>query len=55
MKLLQVYANEYEEVDEIEAGNIAVVIGFSQTSTGDTIISPKEKRRLTSTFFFFFF
>ena len=45
-KLLQAYANNFEEVEQVGAGNIAVAVGLSNTSTGDTLLSTKERRRL---------
>lgn len=41
-RLLQVAANDVQEVDEIEAGNIGAAIGLKSTKTGDTINFGKE-------------
>lgn len=36
-RILRMHANRTEQVDRIEAGDIAVVVGFKQAQTGDTI------------------
>ncbi|KAJ9057957.1 Ribosome-releasing factor 2, mitochondrial, variant 2 [Entomophthora muscae] len=38
LKLLQMYADEYEEIPEISAGNIGIVMGLKATRTGDTLL-----------------
>jgi elongation factor G len=38
-KLLQIYADDSEEIPRIAAGNIGVVLGLSQTITGDTLVA----------------
>ena len=45
-KLLEMYADDYEEIGSIEAGNIGVVVGFKQVKTGDTLLSFSDSRRL---------
>jgi len=45
---LTAYANSFEETKEVGAGNIAVVVGFHHTSTGDTILSSKEGKKFLS-------
>ena len=39
-RLLQMHANKREERDEVFAGDIAAVIGFKNTKTGDTLCLP---------------
>lgn len=41
-KVLQVYADDYEEIPYIEAGNIACLQGLRVTRTGDTLICPAK-------------
>ncbi len=36
-RLLQMHANQRQEIDEIPAGNIGAVIGLKDTKTGDTL------------------
>jgi len=36
-RLLQMHANKRQEIDEVFAGDIAAVVGFKNTTTGDTI------------------
>ncbi len=36
-RILRMHANHREEIDEIRAGDIAGVVGFKETTTGDTI------------------
>ncbi|MFP4301709.1 MAG: elongation factor G [Alkalispirochaetaceae bacterium] len=36
-RLLRVHANRTEQIDKVEAGDIAVVVGFKIAQTGDTI------------------
>ena len=38
-RILRMYANRQEEVNELEAGDIGVIIGFKEGRTGDTIAS----------------
>lgn len=45
MKIMQMYADEAREVDEIRAGNIGVVLGLKETRTGDTLVSTKDSRK----------
>jgi elongation factor G len=42
-KLLQIHANKTAEVDEVGPGNIAAVVGFKFTNTGDTLVDAKEE------------
>ncbi|KAI0225190.1 Ribosome-releasing factor 2, mitochondrial [Massospora cicadina] len=39
VRILQMYADEYEEIPEIGAGNIGVLLGLRATRTGDTLLS----------------
>ncbi|XP_006823391.1 ribosome-releasing factor 2, mitochondrial-like [Saccoglossus kowalevskii] len=41
-RLLMAYADDFKEVPLITSGNIAVVMGFKETITGDTIVSSKS-------------
>ncbi|CAG8472898.1 13549_t:CDS:10 [Ambispora leptoticha] len=50
-KLLQMYADEVEEIPSITTGNIGAVIGLKETRTGDTLINwndPRKSLRLPS-------
>jgi len=44
-KLLQAYANDYEEIEQVGPGNIAVAVGLAHTATGDTLLASKERKR----------
>ncbi|KAI8919821.1 P-loop containing nucleoside triphosphate hydrolase protein, partial [Powellomyces hirtus] len=46
-KVLQMYADDYEEIPGVTAGNIAAVSGLKETATGDTLLSFRDKRKLT--------
>lgn len=39
-RLLQMHANNREEIDEVYAGDIAAVVGLKNTFTGETIATP---------------
>jgi len=41
-KLVKMHANDREEVEEVIAGDIAGVVGFKKTFTGDTLCDEKE-------------
>ncbi|CAI2170052.1 12393_t:CDS:2 [Funneliformis geosporum] len=43
-KLLQMYADDVEEIPSIKAGNIGVIIGLKETRTGDTLIQVNDTR-----------
>lgn len=45
-KLLELYADDYEEVRSIEAGNIGAVLGFKDVKTGDTLLLSTDDRNL---------
>jgi elongation factor G len=38
-RLIRMYSNRRENIDELTAGDIGVAVGFRQTSTGDTLCS----------------
>ncbi|RIA95669.1 P-loop containing nucleoside triphosphate hydrolase protein [Glomus cerebriforme] len=44
-KLLQMYANDVEEIPSITAGNIGVILGLKETRTGDTLIQINDSRQ----------
>ncbi|KAJ3252236.1 G elongation factor, mitochondrial 2 [Boothiomyces macroporosus] len=46
MKLLEMYADDFEEIPSIEAGNIGVVVGLKKVKTGDTLTGIKDNRKL---------
>jgi len=41
-RLLRMHANRREDVDAIEAGDIAAVVGLRDTTTGDTLCDPAK-------------
>jgi len=41
-RLLQMHANEREEIEEVFAGDIAAAVGLKDVSTGDTLCSPQK-------------
>lgn len=41
-KIFLPYADAYIEVDKLQAGQIGVVVGLSETATGDTLIDEKQ-------------
>ncbi|KAI8823115.1 P-loop containing nucleoside triphosphate hydrolase protein [Fimicolochytrium jonesii] len=43
-KVLQMYADDYEEIPEVTPGNIAALSGLKETSTGDTLLNGWNKR-----------
>jgi elongation factor G len=47
-RILQMHANHREERDEIGAGEIAAVVGFKNTTTGDTVATDTAPIRLES-------
>ena len=42
-RLLQMHANERKEIEEIYAGDICGVVGFKDTTTGDSLCDDKHK------------
>jgi len=41
-RLLQMHANQREEIKEVRAGDIAAAVGLREATTGDTICDPEE-------------
>ena len=41
-RLLQMHANQREEIKEVRAGDIAAAVGLREATTGDTICDPDE-------------
>ena len=41
-KLFKMHANSREEISEIKAGDIAAVVGFKESATGDTLCASKR-------------
>jgi len=41
-RLLQMHANQREEIKEVRAGDIAAAVGLREATTGDTICNPDE-------------
>ena len=50
-RLLQMHANQREEIKEITVGNIGAVVGLKATKTGDTLCSEKDPVILESMHF----
>jgi len=50
-RILMMHANHREDVDEIGAGEIAAVVGFKNTTTGDTLCDEKHPVILESMVF----
>ena len=42
-RLLRVYADHREDLQEIGAGDIGAVLGLKEASTGDTICGPNNQ------------
>jgi elongation factor G len=42
-RLLQMHANQREEIDSLSAGDIGAVLGFKRTFTGDTLSDPSRQ------------
>ncbi len=47
-RLLQMYADKRKEIKEIQAGDIAAIVGFKQTFTGETLSDPSAPILLES-------
>ncbi len=45
-KLLEMYADDYEEIPRIDAGNIGVVVGLKHVKTGDTLLAMNDSRNI---------
>ncbi len=41
-RILQMHANEREEIKEVRAGDIAAAVGLKEATTGDTICDPEK-------------
>ena len=41
-RILRMHANERQEMEEVDAGNIAATVGLKFTKTGDTLSSPEN-------------
>jgi elongation factor G len=41
-RILEMHANDREEVDEVRAGDIAAAVGLKETFTGDTLSDPEH-------------
>lgn len=46
LKLLQPYADEFDELQELTAGNIGIIVGLKTARTGDTLASAKDVANL---------
>jgi elongation factor G len=42
-RLLQMHANQRQEIDSLSAGDIGAVLGFKETFTGDTLADPSRQ------------
>jgi elongation factor G len=47
-RLLQMHANQRQEIDSLSAGDIGAVLGFKETFTGDTLSDPSRQVVLES-------
>jgi|LQYC01.1.fsa_nt_gi elongation factor G len=47
-RLLRMHANKREEIETVYAGDIAAIVGFKNTTTGDTLCHPKSPILLES-------
>lgn len=43
-RILEMHANQREEIDEVRAGDIAAAVGLKETTTGDTLVGEKSPR-----------
>ncbi len=43
-RILQMHANDRQDVDQVRTGDIAAAVGLKITTTGDTLISEKAKK-----------
>jgi len=50
-RIVLMHSNHRQEVDEVFAGDIAAAVGFSYTTTGDTLVSGREELILESMVF----
>jgi elongation factor G len=44
-RIVQMHANDREEVDEIRAGDIAACVGLKDVTTGETLCDPASSLR----------
>src|SRR5206468_6541920 len=42
-RLLQMHANQRDEIKEVRAGDIAAAVGLREATTGDTICDPEKE------------
>ncbi len=47
-RIVRMHANHREDVDEVRAGDIAGIVGFKETTTGDTLCDDKKQVILES-------
>jgi elongation factor G len=47
-RLLQMHANQREDIDSLSAGDIGAILGFKETFTGDTLSDPSRQVVLES-------
>ena len=40
--MVQMHANDRDEIEEVRAGDIAAAIGLKDVTTGDTLCDPNE-------------
>jgi elongation factor G len=45
-KLMEVYADDYEEIPFIQTGNIGIIVGLKNVKTGDTLVSSDDNRNM---------
>lgn len=43
-RILEMHANQREEIDEVRAGDIAAAVGLKETTTGDTLVGEKSPK-----------
>ena len=43
-RILEMHANQREEIDEVRAGDIAAAVGLKATTTGDTLVGEKSPK-----------
>ena len=50
-RLLQMHANQREEIKEVRAGDIAAAVGLKEAITGDTLCDPAQLLRWSACLF----
>jgi elongation factor G len=45
LKILQMFADDAQEVDSVGVGDIAVILGLKDTRTGDTLLHTKQSKK----------